>query len=68
MFGTAASWALRRGLRRGVAEGSGVWLVIAVIAGLYKLAKRPEKTTALRIKLKPGERYSIRCSDESIAR
>jgi hypothetical protein len=68
MLGRVASWALRRGLRRGVAEGSGPWLVVAVAAGVYKLATRPAKTTALRLKIQPGERYTILCSDEPIAR
>jgi hypothetical protein len=66
MLNRAATWALRAGLRRGVAGGSGPWLVVAVAAGLYKVALRPPKATALRLKIKPGERYTIACSDQPI--
>ena len=68
MLGSAATWALRTGLRRGVGGGSGPWLVIAAAAGLYKLATRPAKSTALRFKINPGERYTIICSDDVVAR
>ena len=68
MLNRAATWALRAGLRRGVAGGSGPWLVVAVAAGLYKLALRPPKATALRLKIKPGERYTIICSDQPVKR
>ena len=68
MLGKAATWALRTGLRRGVTGGSGPWLVVAAAAGLYKVATRPTKNTALRLKIKPGDSYSITCSDEPIRR
>ena len=68
MLGTVAAWALRNGLRKGVAGGSGPWLVVAVAAGLYKLATRPGKETALRLNIHPGDRYSIACSDQPIKR
>lgn len=68
MLGAAAAWALRNGLRKGVAGGSGPWLVVAVAAGLYKLATRPQKQASTRLHLRPGERYTIICSDEPIRR
>ncbi|HUR77731.1 MAG TPA: hypothetical protein VMZ22_07275 [Acidimicrobiales bacterium] len=66
MVAAAAAWALRTGIRKGVAGGSGPWLVVAVAAGFYKLATRPGKGSALRLDVKPGERYSIACSDQSV--
>jgi hypothetical protein len=58
------SWALRSGLRRGVAGGSGPWLVIAVAAGLFKFATRPSKGESTTLDLHPGERYLIVCGEE----
>jgi hypothetical protein len=55
---------LRRGLRDGLAGGSGPWLVVAAVAGLWQFARRPEKGKSIRLKLEPGERYTIVCSDE----
>jgi hypothetical protein len=61
-------WFLRRaftrGLRDGLAGGSGAWLVIAAVAGLWQLARREPKSKVIRMKLEPGTRYSIVCSDE----
>jgi len=68
MIERGVSWALRAGLRKGVMGGSGPWMVVAVAAGAYKLLNRPVRGSALTLKLKPGERYSILCSDEPIAR
>jgi hypothetical protein len=69
MLASAANWALRAGLRKGVLGGSGPWLVVAVAAGAYKLLNRPAGGgSALTLTLQPGERYSILCSDEPIAK
>jgi hypothetical protein len=68
MLTTALRWALRTGVRKGVVEGRGPWLVVAVIAGLWRLARRPTKSESVHLKLHPGERYTIVCSDEPIAR
>jgi hypothetical protein len=68
MIDGALRWAFRRGLRDGVAGGSAPWLVIAVAAGLWQLARRPPKAKVVRFKLEPGERYAILCSDEPVAR
>ncbi len=69
MLNRAASWALRAGMRKGVMGGSGPWLVVVVAAGAYKLLNRPPGGgSAMTLKLKPGERYSILCSDEPIAK
>lgn len=69
MLSRAATWALRAGLRKGVLGGSGPWLVVAVAAGAYRLLHRPVSgASALTLKLEPGERYSILCSDEPIAK
>lgn len=62
------NWALRSGLRKGVVEGRGPWLVIAAVAGLWQLSRRPPKAKVARFTLKPGERYAIICSDEPVAR
>jgi hypothetical protein len=59
---------LRRGVREGIAGGRGPWLVVAAVAGLWQLARRPPKTKAIRIKIQPGERYTILCSDEPTRR
>ncbi|MEY2471701.1 MAG: hypothetical protein QOK28_1030 [Actinomycetota bacterium] len=67
MLTTALRWALRNGVRKGVVEGRGPWLVVAVVAGLWQLARRPAKSQAVRFELHPGERYSIIC-DEPVAR
>ncbi len=64
MIEGAISWALRSGLRKGVAGGSGPWLVIAVAAGLMKLARRPSKGESMQLNLRPGERYLIVCAEE----
>ncbi len=69
MIRRGAGWALRVGLRKGVLGGSGPWMVVAVAAGAYKLLNRPVSgSSALTLKLKPGERYSILCSDEPISK
>jgi len=68
MLDRTLRWAFRRGLRDGVAGGSGTWLVIAVAAGLWQLARRPPKSKAVRFQIRPGERYTILCSDEPVAR
>ena len=68
MLNRALRWALRRGVQRGVGGGSGPWLVVAAVAGLWQLARRPPKSKVVRFKLRPGERYTIVCSDESVAR
>lgn len=62
MIDGVVRWALRNGVRKGVAGGSGPWLVVAVAAGAVRLAKRPprgQKSAVLQ--LKPGEQYSITC-------
>ncbi|MEY2397310.1 MAG: hypothetical protein QOJ00_484 [Actinomycetota bacterium] len=65
MVETAVNWALRRGLRKGLAGGSGAWLVIAAVAGAVKMARRPSKgADPVRLNLQPGERYSIVCAEE----
>jgi hypothetical protein len=64
MLGAAIGWAFRRGLRDGVAGGSGPWVVVAAVAGLWQLARRPSKGKAVGLKLKPGDRFVITCSDE----
>ncbi len=58
------NWAFRIGLRRGVAGGSGPWLVIAVATGLMKLSRRPSKGESVSLNLRPGERYLIVCAEE----
>ena len=64
MLTTAINWAFRRGLRKGVAGGSTAWLVLAVAAGLVKLARRPGKgSDPLTLSLRPGDRYSVICED-----
>jgi hypothetical protein len=68
MTSRVVSWALRTGVRRGVVGGSGPWLVVAAAAGITKLITRPAKGKAVTLKLNPGERYSILCSDEPIRR
>jgi hypothetical protein len=65
-MGALLNWALRSGLRKGVVEGRGGWLVVAAIAGLWRLSRRPPKANVARFKLQPGERYVILCSDEPI--
>ena len=61
-------WVLRRaftrGLRDGLVGGSGPWLVIAALTGVWQLARRESKPKVIRMKLEPGVRYSIVCSDE----
>ena len=62
-------WLLRRAFRRGLRDGvvhgsSGPWLVIAAVAGVWRLARRESKPKVIRMKLEPGARYSIVCSDE----
>lgn len=64
MVGRILGWAFRRGLREGVVGGSGPWLVVAAVAGLWQLARREAKPKVIRMKLEPGARYSIVCSDE----
>jgi hypothetical protein len=64
MLGRVLSWAFKRGLRQGVAGGSGPWLVVAAVAGLWQLARRPARPQVIRMKLEPGARYTIVCSDE----
>ena len=68
MIERALSWALRSGVRKGVAGGSGGWLVVAAAAGAFKVLRRPEKNAkgSIQLKLKPGERYTIICSEEPI--
>jgi hypothetical protein len=66
MAGRAVSWALRTGVRKGVIGGSGPWLVVAAAAGVVKLLNREPSNKALTLKLKPGERYTILCSDEPL--
>jgi hypothetical protein len=67
-MGRLLSWALRTGLRKGVVEGRGPWLAVAVAAGLWQLARRPSKPSVARFQIRPGERYAIICSDEPVAR
>lgn len=57
-------WALRSGIRKGVAGGSGPWLVIAVAAGAIRLLSRPPRAERIQLTLRPGERYSIVCAEE----
>lgn len=59
----AVSWALRTGLRKGVAGGSGPWLVVAVAAGLMQLLRRQTRPEAITLAIKSGERYTIACND-----
>ncbi|HVT76343.1 MAG TPA: hypothetical protein VHD87_04880 [Acidimicrobiales bacterium] len=66
MFEPLLRWALRRGLRDGVAGGSGPWLVVFAIAGVWQLARREPKAKVARFKLQPGERYVITCSDDRV--
>lgn len=60
------SWALRSGVRKGVVGGSGPWLVVAVAAGAVKFLNRPYKGAgkSVTLNLKPGERYTVVCSEE----
>ena len=67
-MGRLLRWALRTGLRKGVVEGRGPWLAVAVAAGLWQLARRPPKQNVTRFVIQPGERYAIICSDEPVAR
>ena len=67
MLNWALNRAFARGVRQGVVGGSGPWLVVAVAAGLWKLAHRQSKPETIRLKLQPGERYTILCSDEPIS-
>lgn len=70
MIERALSWALRSGVRKGVVDGRGGWLVVAAAAGAVKLARRPSKQGggSIQLKLKPGERYTITCSEDLTAR
>ena len=57
---------IRRGLRRGVIDGSRPWLVVGVAAGVVALVRKvtanpPE--TAWREELKPGDTLLIRAVD-----
>lgn len=63
-MGAALNWAFRTGLRKGVGEGRGPWLVVAVAAGMVRLMRRPPKTEVMRFTVSPGQRYAIVCSDE----
>ena len=50
------------GLRRGVVEGSGPWLVVGVSAGMLALARRAvaqRPKTVYSAELKPGDRIEI---------
>lgn len=68
MLNRVLRWAFTRGMRQGVVGGSGPWLVVAVAAGLWRLARRESQPETIRLKLQPGERYTILCSDEPISR
>jgi len=66
MIASGINWAFRRGFRKGVAGGSGGWLVVAVAAGAVKLLRRTsrDRGESITLDLKPGERYTIVCADE----
>jgi len=66
MIERAITWALRSGVRKGVAGGSGPWLVIAVVAGVMKLARRPPRNAhPVRLTIRPGEQYIVRVEEPS---
>ena len=64
MIGAIVGWALRTGLRKGVGEGRGPWLVVAAAAGAIQLMRRPPKSEVLRFTVQPGQRYTIVCSEQ----
>ena len=68
MLNRALKWALRIGLRKGAVEGQTAWLVVAAVAGVWQLARRPERGAVARIKLRPGEHYEILCGDGRVPR
>ena len=64
MLGAAVNWALRTGLRKGLGEGRGPWLVVAAAAGAIRIMRRPPRTETLRFSISPGQRYTIVCSEQ----
>jgi hypothetical protein len=61
-----ATWAFRAGVRKGVVGGSGPWLVVAVAAGAFRFLNRPGKGAggSALLRLRPGDRYVVVCSEE----
>lgn len=70
MIERALSWAFRAGLRKGVVDGRGGWLVLGAAAGAIRFLRRPDKNAggSIQLKLKPGERYEITCSEDLTVR
>ncbi len=46
---------LRSGLRRGLSEGSSVWMVVGAVAAVVRLLTRPEEPKIVREDLRVGE-------------
>jgi hypothetical protein len=64
-----ARWALRNGVRKGLLGGSNAWTIVAVAAGIVRFSQRGQKPKAsTMLSLRPGDRYSIRCDDDSTQR
>jgi hypothetical protein len=50
---------VRRSLRRGLLEGSSVWLVVGAVAWLVRLLVRPEAEKVVREDLRLGETIMV---------
>jgi len=51
---------VRRGVRQALAEGSGVWLAIGVVAAVVRLLLRPEEPQVVHEELRVGETIVVR--------
>jgi hypothetical protein len=45
----------RNGIRQGLAQGSSIWLAVALVAGVIRLMTRPEEPRVIREELRAGE-------------